>query len=168
VARRIVAQSCAGWPSDVPRAVRVRRIRIAATGERSRDAAAIRHLEHLLSADRWRAWLRYGALCGGNAIGAGGETLAGAQRRLPVVGGGTGVWSFLHIDDAAHAAVVAAEGGPQGIYNIVDDEPAAVRVWLPYLARSIGAKSPLRLPAWLLRPMLGEHATSMMTRVRGA
>jgi nucleoside-diphosphate-sugar epimerase len=90
------------------------------------------------------------------------------KRQLPVVGGGTGVWSFIHIDDAASATAIATERGAPGVYNIVDDEPAEVRVWLPYLAEMIGARPPLRLPAWLVRPLLGEHGVSLMTVVRGS
>jgi nucleoside-diphosphate-sugar epimerase len=89
-------------------------------------------------------------------------------RRLPVVGGGTGVWSHVHVDDAVQATVAAIEGDATGIYNIVDDEPAAVHEWLPYLARMIGAKPPLRVPAWLVRPLLGEHGVSLMTAIRGS
>jgi nucleoside-diphosphate-sugar epimerase len=73
------------------------------------------------------------------------------------------------VDDAARATVLASElDGVTGIYNIVDDEPAPVREWLPYLARLVGAPKPLRIPAWLARPLLGEHGISMMTKVRGS
>jgi nucleoside-diphosphate-sugar epimerase len=118
--------------------------------------------------------LRYGGFYGpGNALGrdAGedGEFLAMVRRRrLPIVGAGTGIWSFVHIEDAAAATALATENGPQGIYNLVDDEPAAVHTWLPYLAAVIGAKPPRRLPAWLVRPLLGEQGINMMTASRGA
>jgi nucleoside-diphosphate-sugar epimerase len=87
---------------------------------------------------------------------------------MPVVGGGTGIWSFIHIDDAASATVTACEGTNVGIYNIVDDDPAPAWEWLPYLAETIGAKPPRRVPAWLVRPLLGEHGISMMTSIRGS
>ena len=78
------------------------------------------------------------------------------------------MWSFIHIDDAARATLAAVERGAPGIYNIVDDEPAPVSEWLPTLARIVGAKPPLRLPAWLGRLAIGEHGVMMMTDIRGA
>jgi nucleoside-diphosphate-sugar epimerase len=137
------------------------------------SAGAMRHLEAAVrSAEPIEGVvLRYGGLYGpGNALGRGGEVLAMVHKRqLPLVGGGGGIWSFLHIDDAARATVLATElGGLTGVYNIVDDEPAPVREWLPYLARVIGAKPPLRVPAWLARPLIGEHGISLMTQVRGS
>ena len=69
------------------------------------------------------------------------------KRQFPIVGGGTGVWSFIHIEDAATATVAAVEGGPAGVYNVVDDEPAPVSEFLPVLAAAVGAKPPLRVPA---------------------
>jgi nucleoside-diphosphate-sugar epimerase len=84
------------------------------------------------------------------------------------VGGGTGVWSFIHIDDAASATVAAIEGGLPGIYNVTDDEPAPVSVWLPELATALGAPPPRRMPAWLARLFVGETGVVMMTSVRGA
>jgi nucleoside-diphosphate-sugar epimerase len=85
-----------------------------------------------------------------------------------LVGGGTGVWSFIHIEDAAAAAVAALEHGPPGLYNIVDDEPAPVHEWLPALAAALDAKPPLRVPRWVGRLAAGEAATVMMTESRGA
>lgn len=173
--RRIVAQSYAGWPyarTGGPVKTESDPLDPNPAGNAVRTLAAIRHVERVTTtADGVEGVvLRYGGFYGpGNGIGRGGAVLEMVRRRrLPIVGGGAGIWSFLHIDDAASAAVAAAEGGPQGIYNIVDDEPAAVRDWLPYLAEVTGAKPPLRVPAWLVRPMLGEHATLMMTDVRGA
>jgi len=114
--------------------------------------------------------LRYGVLYGpGTGIGPGGEVVETVRkRRLPVVGGGTGVWSFVHVDDAAQATAAAVDSDVVGPYNIVDDDPALVAQWLPILARSVGAKPPMRLPTWLGRPLLGEHGMSMMTQVRGS
>jgi nucleoside-diphosphate-sugar epimerase len=114
--------------------------------------------------------LRYGTLYGpGNTLGTGGDLLRMISRRqLPLVGAGTGIWSFIHVDDAARATVLAAEGDAVGVFNIVDDDPAPVREWLPALARAIGAKPPRRLPVWLVRPLIGEHGVSMMTEIRGS
>jgi nucleoside-diphosphate-sugar epimerase len=78
------------------------------------------------------------------------------------------MWSFIHIEDAATATVAAIERGERGIYNVVDDEPAPVSVWLPVAAETLGAKPPRRLPRWLGRIAAGEAATVMMTEVRGA
>jgi nucleoside-diphosphate-sugar epimerase len=89
------------------------------------------------------------------------------KRKLPIVGDGGGIWSFIHIDDAASAAVAALERGAPGIYNIVDDEPAAVGEWLPYLAECLGARSPRRVPVWLARLLVGDVGVSMMTQIRG-
>ena len=90
------------------------------------------------------------------------------QRKFPLVGDGTGVWSFIHIADAADATVAAIEHGRHGIYNIVDDDPAPVAEWLPAMADALGAARPRRVPRWLARPLAGEAATVMMTEVRGA
>ena len=113
--------------------------------------------------------LRYGALYGpGTSLGEDGEmTEMVRQRKLPIFGEGTGVWSFLHIDDAAQAAVMALERGNSGLYNIVDDEPADVSDWLPDLARALGDKLPRHLPAWLGRLLIGEAGLSMMNSIRG-
>jgi nucleoside-diphosphate-sugar epimerase len=90
------------------------------------------------------------------------------RRQFPLIGGGGGVWSFVHIEDAATATAAAVERGHAGIYQIVDDEPAPVREWLPALAEALGAKPPRRLPRWLGRLLAGEAATVMMTQIRGA
>jgi nucleoside-diphosphate-sugar epimerase len=84
------------------------------------------------------------------------------------VGRGTGIWSFIHIDDAAAATALAVDRGAPGIYNIVDDEPAPVSEWLPYLAEVLGAKAPRRVPVWLARLIVGEPLVSMMTKLRGS
>ena len=90
------------------------------------------------------------------------------KRRFPIVGDGGGVWSLVHVDDAAAATVAAVEHGEPGVYNIVDDEPAPVREWLPVLARALGAKPPRHIPRWLGRLAAGEAATLTMTEVVGA
>ncbi len=114
--------------------------------------------------------LRYGSFYGpGTSLGAGGEiTTVVRKRKLPIVGGGGGVWSFLHIDDAAAATVAALDRGAAGIYNIVDDDPAPVSAWLAELAEVLGAKPPRRVPAWLARPMIGALGVVMMTSARGS
>ena len=90
------------------------------------------------------------------------------KRRFPLVGGGTGYMSWVHLDDAASATVLALEQQARGVFNIVDDEPAPASEWLPYLAECVGAKPPLRLPVWVARLAAGEVAVSMLTRTRGS
>jgi NAD dependent epimerase/dehydratase family enzyme len=87
---------------------------------------------------------------------------------LPILGSGAGVWSWIHVDDAAASTVAALAHGSRGIYNIVDDEPAKVSDWMPYITQAIGAKPPLRVPAWLGRLLAGEVAVQWMTEGRGA
>jgi nucleoside-diphosphate-sugar epimerase len=84
------------------------------------------------------------------------------------VGGGAGVWSFVHVADAAEATVAAVERGERGVYNVVDDEPAPVSEWLPVLARNLGAKPPRRVPRFVGRVLAGQAPTVMMTELRGA
>ena len=88
------------------------------------------------------------------------------KRRLPIIGGGTGYFSWVHLDDAASATVLAVEQRARGVFNIVDDEPAPVSEWLPYLAACVGAKRPLRIPKWLVRPLAGEMGVAIMTEGR--
>src|SRR5215217_502167 len=90
-----------------------------------------------------------------------------AQAQFPLVGGGTGYSSWVHLDDAASATVLAVEQQAKGVFNVVDDEPAPVREWLPYLAACAGAKPPMRVPKWLARLLAGEVAVTMMTEGRG-
>ncbi|NED98858.1 NAD-dependent epimerase/dehydratase family protein [Phytoactinopolyspora halotolerans] len=133
---------------------------------------AIRHTEEAVTAATGTEGLvlRYGFLYGpGTALGPSGDMYqALAARKLPIVGGGTGIFSFVHVADAAAAAVVAVDRGDPGVYNIVDDEPVQVAEWLPHLARTIGAKPPRRVPAWLAKPMIGEFGVAMMTAMRGS
>lgn len=91
-----------------------------------------------------------------------------ASRRMPIVGRGDGVWSFVHVDDAARATVAALTCGATGAYNIVDDEPAPVREWLPALAGVLGAGRPRKVPVFLARPVAGSYGVALMTRVQGA
>jgi 2-alkyl-3-oxoalkanoate reductase len=174
--RRIVAQSYAGpgffartggpvkteddpFDPDPPAALR-------------RTVEAVRYLERaVLEAEGIQGTvLRYGGFYGpGTSAGEGGVQLEGVRRRqFPIVAGGTGVWSFIHIDDAAAATLAAIESDRTGVYNIVDDDPAPVAEWLPVLAAAIGAKPPRRVPAWLARLFVGEHGVVMMTESRGA
>jgi nucleoside-diphosphate-sugar epimerase len=136
--------------------------------------AAILHLERAVTTIEWGEGLalRYGSFYGpGTGISlAPDAVMAGPirKRRFPIVGGGGGVWSHVHIEDAAAATAAAVERGQPGIYNVVDDDPAPVREWLPALASALDAKPPRRVPRWLGRLLAGETATAMMTEVRGA
>jgi nucleoside-diphosphate-sugar epimerase len=90
------------------------------------------------------------------------------KRKFPLVGNGGGVWSFIHIADAAEATVAAIEHGSRGVYNVVDDDPAPVAEWLPALARELGAKKPIRVPRFVGRMFAGETGAVFMTEIRGA
>ena len=135
---------------------------------------AILYLEQAVTGADWTEGiaLRYGGFYGpGTSLATEpeGEQIAAVRgRKFPIVGGGHGVWSLIHIDDAAAATEAAVERGRRGLYHVVDDEPAEVRELLPVLARAVGAKPPRRLPRWLARIMAGEAATVMMTEIRGA
>ncbi|HSK97526.1 MAG TPA: NAD(P)-dependent oxidoreductase [Euzebyales bacterium] len=173
--RRVLVQSYAGWSSErsgSPVKTETDPLDPHPTAASRRTVAAQRYLESTVTAatDIEGVVLRYGGLYGpGTSVGEGGELLTMIRRRmLPIVGGGTGIWSFVHVDDAAAATVLAIDHGTSGLYNIVDDDPAPVAEWLPYLADAIGAPRPLRLPAWLARPLIGAHGISMMTVIRGA
>jgi nucleoside-diphosphate-sugar epimerase len=134
--------------------------------------AGYAYVEQAVTAIEWGEGvvLRYGGFYGpGTSLAPGGEQLEMVRRRqLPLVGDGGGVWSFIHVADAAEATVAAVEHGGRGVYNVVDDDPAPVREWLPALACELGAKPPRRVPRWLGRLAAGEVATVMMTDVRGA
>ena len=125
---------------------------------------AIRYLERRV-VETGGVALRYGGLYGSPHDA---QLELVRQRRFPIVGDGGGVWSFVHLDDAAAATVLALERGAPGIYNVVDDEPAPVREWLPALAAAIGAKPPRRVPRWLARLAAGESGVALMTEARGA
>ena len=109
--------------------------------------------------------LRYGWFYGPGAIDDLVEVVR--KRQFPVVGGGTGYSSWVHLDDAASATVLAVEQQVKGVFNIVDDEPAPASEWLPYLAKCAGAKPPMRVPTWLARLLAGQVAVTMMTEGRG-
>jgi nucleoside-diphosphate-sugar epimerase len=125
---------------------------------------AINHLEDAV-VGAGGAVLRYGGFYGPGAWDD--QVKLVRKRLLPLVGGGTGYVSWVHVDDAASATVLAAEQKANGVFNIVDDEPAAGTEWLPYLAECAGAKPPRRVPAWLARLLAGEMAVGMMTKGRG-
>jgi nucleoside-diphosphate-sugar epimerase len=134
--------------------------------------AAIRHLEEAVLGARWTEGivLRYGHFYGpGTSLAPGAEQVELVRKRkFPLVGDGGGVWSFIHVADAAEATVAAVEHGSRGVYNIVDDDPAPVAEWLPALAQELGAKKPMRVPRFVGRLFAGEAGVVMMTEVRGA
>jgi nucleoside-diphosphate-sugar epimerase len=134
----------------------------------------ILHVERTVPAIEWGEGivLRYGGFYGpGTAISVAPDAPIAApirKRLFPIIGGGGGVWSHVHVDDAAAATAIAVERGEAGVYNIADDEPAPVREWLPVLATALNAKPPRRIPRWLGRLAAGEMAALMMTEARGA
>lgn len=147
----------------------------ASPPEQARTAAdAIRHLESAVTGATWAEGvvLRYGAFYGPGtnfSLGPEGKMVEAIRKRqVPLVGKAGGVWSFIQIADAADATVNAIEGRGRGIYNVVDDEPAAVADWLPVAAKAVDARAPRRVPRWLGRLFAGEFATLMMTEARGA
>jgi nucleoside-diphosphate-sugar epimerase len=165
--RNIVAQSYTGWPN----------IRSGGWVKDEKDPLdpeppeaqresldAIRYLEETVQKADGTV-LRYGGFYG-DASDA--MIPLVRKRQFPLVGGGTGYTSWVHLDDAATATVLALEQGARGVFNIVDDDPAPASEWLPYLAECVGAKPPLRLPVWVARLVAGEVAVSMLTRTRGS
>jgi 2-alkyl-3-oxoalkanoate reductase len=164
---RLVAQSYAGWPY-------AREGGAVKTEEDPLDRAplpamtgaldAIEHLEQKVT-DAGGIVLRYGGVYGAPDDP---QVELVRKRRFPIVGDGGGIWSFVHVDDAASATVLAVEQGTPGIYNVVDNEPAPVREWLPALAEAIHAKPPRRVPRWLARLLAGDVGVLLMTEVRGA
>jgi len=172
---RFVTQSYAGWP-------------FARTGSKIKTEdepldpnpappmrKAFKAIEYAERATLEAAWtdgivLRYGSFYGpGTGLDVGGEQLELIRKRQwPIVGDGQGVWSFIHIEDAAEATIAAIDRGAPGIYHVVDDEPAPMAEWLPIVAARMGAKPPRRVPRWLGRMVGGEAATVVMTEIRGA
>jgi nucleoside-diphosphate-sugar epimerase len=134
--------------------------------------AAIRHLEDAVLGAEWTEGivLRYGGFYGPDtSMNAGSDEFELIRKRkFPLVGNGAGVWSFVHVADAADATVAAIEHGRHGVYNVVDDEPAPVAEWLPALAQTLGAKKPVRVPRFIGRLFAGEAGAVMMTELRGA
>jgi nucleoside-diphosphate-sugar epimerase len=172
-ARRLVVQGYSGWPTvreggpvkteddpfdpDPPAAMR-------------NTLEAMRYMERTVvgSPDVEGVVLRYGGFYGSLRDMPPEMIATIRKRRFPVVGNGAGVWSFVHLDDAAAATVAALDHGAPGVYNIVDDDPAPVAEWLPTMADALGAKPPRHVPAWLGRLAAGEAGLSMMTKVRGS
>jgi nucleoside-diphosphate-sugar epimerase len=126
--------------------------------------AAMRYLDQAVT-DAGGIALRYGGFYGAPNDGL---IKPVRKRQFPIVGDGAGVSSFIHLDDAATATVLALEHDVAGMYNIVDDEPAPVREWLPVLANALGAKPPRHFPRWLARLFAGEAAVMLGTESRGA
>lgn len=173
-ARRIVAQSIAfiyapvgGWVKDEDDPVIS-----GVEGEFADAVDATMELERqVLGADGLEGLvLRYGFFYGpGTSYASDGHQAAEARRRrLPIVGGGDAVFSFVQIDDAADAAVAACSGGSPGVYNVCDDEPAPMRDWVPVYAEALGAKRPLRVPKLIARLVAGSAAVAFATTLRGA
>jgi nucleoside-diphosphate-sugar epimerase len=134
-----------------------------------RSVLALRDLETAVQ-EAGGVVLRYGYFYGpGSAFSRTGSIAEDlARRRMPIVGGGGGVWSFVHVDDAARATMAALEREAPGVYNIVDDEPAPVAQWLRVLAAALGAPRPMRVPAWVARLLAGTYGVEIMTRAQGA
>jgi nucleoside-diphosphate-sugar epimerase len=172
--QRIVAQSIAfaylpGPPGTLHTETEV--LHLDAPKSFKRSAQALHELECTVRGVQGTV-LRYGCFYGpGSAISSEGSTVEDLRRRrLPIVGGGGGVWSFIHVDDAASATVaaLALEGDVGRIYNVVDDDPAPVREWLPALAQAVGAPRPWRVPAPIARLAAGSYGVSIMTKAQGA
>jgi nucleoside-diphosphate-sugar epimerase len=173
--KRFVAQSYAGWTferSGPPVKTEEDALDPHPAAAMRRTFEAIAYLERTVTEAGFTEGivLRYGGLYGpGTSLSKDGEHAELIhKRKFPIVGGGSGVWSFVHVADAADATVLAVERGTRGIYNIVDDEPAPVADWLPALASSLGAPKPMRVPRVLGRLLGGEAAAVMMTEARGA
>lgn len=172
--RRFIAQSFCGWPfAREGGPVKTEEDPLDATppASFSRTLAALRYLEETIrkATDVEALALRYGLLYGpGTGIARDGSIVELIRkRRMPIVGDGAGIWSFSHVQDVARATVAAVSRGSAGIYNVVDDEPAAVSTWLPFLADTLGAKPPRRVPVWLGKLAIGDGGVSMMTQIRG-
>jgi len=175
--RRFIAQSYAAWPyARVGSLVKTEDDPLDTDPpEKMRDSLdAIRHLEaavlDLAKDGMTGIVLRYGGFYGpGTSLGKDGSTVEEVRKRhFPLVSGANGIWSFIHIDDAAQATLAAVERGAHGIYNITDDEPAPVSEWLPALAADLGAPPPMHLPRFIARLAVGKHGLIMMTEIRGA
>ena len=168
--RRFIAQSFIGWNnarSGSPVKSEQDPLDPRPLAGTAKALAAIRHLEEAVPAQVPEGLvLRYGILYGHGASDAMLEAVR--KRQMPVIDGGTGIWSFTEVTDAAAATVAAVTRGDPGLYNVVDDEPAAVSQWLPFLASRLGAKPPMRAPAWLGRLLGGKMIVDWMAQGRGA
>ena len=173
--RRVIAQSYGNWNyarSGAGPKVETDQLDPNPCANQRQSLAAIRYVERAVTgaAGLEGYALRYGNFYGpGTGFAPAGDiTAALRKRQLPVIGAGTGIWSFIHVDDAASATMAAITHGRPGIYNVADDEPAPVSIWLPEFARIAGAKAPMHVPVWLGRLFVGEVGVSMMTQIRGA
>jgi len=174
--RRFVAQAVAGYGAYVRTGGPVKSeedpLDPAPAREMRETLAAIRHLEEAVLGARWTEGivLRYGAFYGpGTSFTPGGKQFELARRRkFPLVGNGGGVWSFIHVADAAEATVAAVERGSCGVCNVVDDDPARVAEWLPALAQTLGGQKPMGVPRFVGRLFADEVGVMMMTELRGA
>ena len=173
-AQRVIVQSYTGWPNSrrAGLAIEDDPLEPDPADKARQTIGAIAYLERTVPAAEGVEGivLRYGSFYGpGTSLGSDGEITERVRRRqFPVVGGGEGVWSFLHIDDAATATVAALDRAKPGLYNICDDDPAPVREWVPALAEAIGAKSPMSVPAAVAKLLIGENGVRMMTEIRGS
>ncbi len=173
-ARRFIAQSFCGWPfarEGGPVKIEEDLLDPTPPASFSKTLAAIRYLEEAVrrATDIEAFALRYGFFYGpGTSIAKGAAIVELIRRRrIPIVGNGAGIWSFIHIHDVARATVAAVSRGAPGIYNVVDDDPAPVSTWLPFLADVLGAKPPWNVPVWLGKVAIGDGGVSMMTQIRG-
>jgi nucleoside-diphosphate-sugar epimerase len=173
--RRFVAQSYGAWwyeRTGGPVKTEEDPLDPTPAREMRESRAAVRHLEEAVLGAQWTEGivLRYGAFYGpGTSMAPGGELPEMIRKRkFPLVGDGGGVWSFVHIADAAEATVAAVEHGSRGVYNVADDDPAPVAEWLPALAHEVGARKPMRVPRFIGRLFAGEVGVVMMTDARGA
>ena len=170
--RQVIAQSFAGWPyarTGGPVKTENDPLDPDPAPNARETLAAIRHLEAAVTAFPGGAALRYGPFYGPNtSLSGDGEITEMVRKgRFPVVGKGEGMFSFCHVVDAASAVLAVLRTGATGVFNIVDDDPAPVRVWLPDLAEAIGAKRPRTVPGWVARGLLGGQGMVMMTSARG-
>ena len=175
--RRFIAQSYAGWPYARERTwIKDEEDPLLDSSEVDpsvkQSLQAIRYVESAVVGELAIEGfvLRYGSFYGpGTSLGVGASLLEDIRkRRVPIVGKGTGYWSFLHIDDAASATLAALDTPSPGLYNICDDEPAPVSEWLPFLSAALGAKPPRHIPGWMARMAIGSHGVALMTDIRGA
>jgi nucleoside-diphosphate-sugar epimerase len=171
-AGRIVAQSIAfAYAPGPPGTIHAESdaLHIDAPAPFTRSVRAVAELEGAVRGAGGTV-LRYGYFYGpGSAISREGSMAEDlARRRMPIVGAGAGVWSFVHVDDAARATVAALTAEESGVFNVVDDDPAPVSQWLPALAQALGAPRPMRVPAWLARLAAGPYGVQVMTAAQGA
>jgi len=168
--RRVIAQGYAGAGPDKPSGGGLKTeedpLDWRPIPSAARMAAAIKYVDKTVPLEAPEGIvLRYGAFYGPGASDVLLDVVR--KRQVPVIGGGTGISSFIEITDAAAATLAAVDRGAPGVYNVVDSDPAPVAEWLPYLAQILGAKPPLRMPAWLGRLLAGEFVVAQMTTSRG-